>query len=811
MIGHTQPRRIAARSIATRLADELQVKLGKTVGFQIRHHDLSNEQTRVKLMTDGVLLAQMQHDALLRSYEVLIIDEAHERSLNIDFILGYLKRLLPKRPDLKVIITSATIDVERFSEHFSSAPVISLTGRTFPVELRYRPPDENYEDSDEQTERGLLHAIDELSRENLGDILVFVHGEGEIHRLEKFLNKRGLPNTEILPLYSRLSRRSQARIFQPHSKRHIVLATNVAETSLTIPGITHVIDFGDARVSRYSPKSKIQRLPVEKISQAAARQRMGRCGRTHEGICIRLYSEEDYLQRPEFTEPEILRTNLATVILQMKSMRLGDVEDFPFLDVPNKKLVTDGIRLLTELSALDKQQNLTTVGRTMTRMPLDPRLARMIIAADRYHCIDEMTVICAFLSIQDPRDRPLDMTEKADKAHGRYADVRSDFMSVLKLWHFIQQQRSQLSRKKFQKFCKTNFLSPARITEWCEVEKQLDDLSQTMKFKNNVESADYNNIHCALIYGLLSHIALKDSKGHHYQGARGNKLYIFPGSGVFETRPEWIVAAELVETSKLYARQVAKIDPKWLLKPGKHLCKREINEPYWDEKKKAVMVRESTYLYGLPVQVDVLVHYAKHNPTHARELFIQEGLVHCRLDSSAKFYLHNKNIIDQVKQEEIKTRRFDRYDEQAAYAFYDQRLPKNINSVPTLDQWRKKAEKETPEILFVTLSEVSNQTDHNDLNELYPDTISAAKAKLDVSYDYSPGQESDGITVNIPGELINHLVDMDFEANFPEYSAGKTCLVCEKIAQGCSPEMPPLKRIHVTMCERYERQPQNPG
>lgn len=587
LIGHTQPRRLAARSVANRIAEEMETELGGFVGYKVRFTDQISDQTQIKLMTDGILLAEIQNDRFLNQYDTIIIDEAHERSLNIDFILGYLKQLLPRRPDLKVIITSATIDPERFSKHFSNAPIIEVSGRTYPVEVRYRPlaGDDDSESDRDQLE-GIFQAVDELCDEGLGDILIFMNGEREIRDTADALSKRNLRDTEIVPLYARLSAGEQNKIFQPHAGRRIVLATNVAETSLTVPGIKYVIDPGTARISRYSYRTKVQRLPIEPISQASANQRKGRCGRTEEGICIRLYSEEDFLSRPEFTDPEILRTNLASVILQMTALGLGDIEAFPFVEAPDKRNIQDGVRLLEELGAIndqikDPKKRLTESGKQLARLPIDPRLARMVLEASKLGCLKEVMIIASALSIQDPRERPSDKQQSADDKHRRFNHEDSDFLTLVNLWHYIGQQQKALTSNQFRRQCKLDYLNYLRVREWQDVYTQLHQSTREMGFKLNDEPGSYHAVHSAILVGLLSHIGMKDQEKNEYHGARNARFNIFPASGLFKKQPKWVMSAELVETSKLWARVVAKIEPDWIEPLAKHLSKRSYSEPHW--------------------------------------------------------------------------------------------------------------------------------------------------------------------------------------------------------------------------------------
>ena len=766
LIGHTQPRRLAAKTIAQRVSDELQTELGSIVGYKIRHRDTTSDNSLIKIMTDGILLAEMQNDRWLSQYTTIIIDEAHERSLNIDFILGYLKQLIKRRSDLKVIVTSATIDVERFSEHFESAPVIQVEGRNYPVETRYRPVEQDEEDEN-ANEKALLQAIQELSQISLGDILVFLQGEYEINIVHKFLQKHHLPNTDILPLYSRLASSKQSRVFKPHKKRHIILSTNVAETSLTIPGISYVVDFGYAKISRYSYRSKVQRLPIEKISQASANQRQGRCGRTHEGVCIRLYSEEDYLSRPQYTEPEIYRTNLATVILKMKSMKLGDINDFPFIDPPNSRFINDGLRLLNELSAIDKNENLTKVGKQLSVLPIDPRLGRMLIAANDWNCVSEILIIVSMLAIQDPRERPLDAASKADKAHSKFKHKHSDFISLLNLWVFYQSKKKSLSNRKLKKLCKTNFLSFTRMLEWEEIHRQLSEIVKELGFSINNEKAELNSIHCALLNGLLSHVAYKNNS-KSYLAARSAKCHIFPGSNLFESLPKWIMAAEFIETSKLYARTVAKIDPNWLLKPAKHLLQRSYFEPHWDSKKQHISAYETIELYGLTIVSRQKVSYARINPVEARGLFIQLGLVELNLQNNARFYEHNKKIINEIKLLETKSRRLDKLDESKIYEFYDKKIPASINSLQTLDGWRKQIERENAEHLYLSKQQIIRETDQ-DHKFYYPDTINLDKVKIPLKYEFEPSSSSDGVTIEVPIQLLNKLSTINIESVVPGY------------------------------------------
>lgn len=757
-IGHTQPRRIAAKTVAARIAEELHTPLGDIVGYKIRHTDSTSANTRIKLMTDGILLAEMQRDRNLENYDTLIIDEAHERSLNIDFILGYIKKLLPRRPDLKVIVTSATIDVKRFSAHFNEAPVIEVSGRTYPVEVRYRPPEsgESNEVDTDIEQQSLLDAVNELSKESRGDILIFLEGEREIYETAKYLKKRNLRDTDILPLYSRLSSTRQANIFKSHNRRHIILATNVAETSLTIPGIHYVIDRGFARISRYNRRNKVQQLQIEKISRASAEQRKGRCGRMSDGICIRLYSETDFETRAEFTDPEILRTNLASVILQMKTLHLGDINDFPFINKPDTKYVNDGIRLLIELGALKKDGDLTQTGRLLARLPLDPRLGRILLAANDHGCVSEAMIIISALSSNDPRERPLDMQQKADEAHERFNDDRSDFLFFINLWKFFQEQSKKISQNRLRKLCQQNFISYVRMREWTDVKKQLQHLLSEIDVHPNLSPSDYNNIHCALLYGFLGHIGLKTDE-KEYTGARGIKFNIFPGSSQFKKLPKWIVAAELIETSRLYARYVASIDPQWLLKPAEHLLQREYSEPYWDTHSYQVMAYEKVSLYGLLLIAGRKINYGKIKPEVARKIFIRNALVDGEYCTKAGFFAHNRKIINDIKLLENKSRRRDLLDDDALYNFYDQYIPNDIYNGPLFEKWYRAAEKSGKKLLWVNPEEIMYRTADFVTESHYPSAIEINDNKLPVTYKFEPGSEDDGLNIDIPLIMFNQI------------------------------------------------------
>ncbi|QLB19207.1 ATP-dependent RNA helicase HrpA [Mannheimia granulomatis] len=777
LIGHTQPRRIAARSVATRIAEELKSELGDTVGYKVRFNDQVGENSLIKLMTDGILLAEIQHDRYFNQYDTLIIDEAHERSLNNDFILGYLKQILHKRPDLKVIITSATIDVERFSKHFNNAPIIEVSGRTFPVEVRYRPPifDENGEEKDQDQLQGILNAVDELQAEGRGDILIFMNGEREIRDTAEALEKQELRFTEILPLYARLSAEEQQRIFKPSGLNRVILATNVAETSLTIPNIKYVIDTGTARISRYSYRTKVQRLPIEPISQASANQRKGRCGRISEGICIRLYSEEDFNNRPQFTDPEILRTNLASVILQMASLGLSDIANFPFVDSPDVRQVQDGIRLLEELQAFHHKKTkhgeireLTTIGKQLAQLPIDPRLGRMVIEAAKNGSLHEVMMIVSALSIQDPRERPQEKHQSADDKHRRFADKDSDFLAFVNLWKFIQTQQKELTKNQFRKLCQKDYLNYLRVREWQDIYHQLRLAVREMGLPINSLEANYQQIHTALLSGLLSHIGLKDNEKMYYLGARNAQFFIFPNSILFKKQPKWIVASELVETTKLWARTVAKIEPEWIEPLAQHLVKSSYSEPHWSKSKGSVMAYEKVSLYGLPIVANRPVNYGTIAPETCREIFIRSAMVEGDWHNNYKFFKENNRLIKEVEDLEHKSRRRDiLVDEQVLFDFYDQRVGTEVVSSKHFDSWWKQASKQNPELLNFEKSFLINE-EANKVSELdFPNFWHQGQLKLKLTYQFEIGKEHDGVTVHIPLPLLNQIEPEGFDWQIP--------------------------------------------
>jgi ATP-dependent helicase HrpA len=793
MVGHTQPRRLAARTVAERVAEELGTELGSTVGYQVRFTERTGEDTLVKLMTDGILLAEIQRDRMLRQYDTLIIDEAHERSLNIDFLLGYLKQLLPRRPDLKVIITSATIDPERFSRHFNDAPVVEVSGRTYPVEVRYRPIFDEDGDSDRDQTKAICDAVHELAAEGPGDVLVFLSGEREIRDTTEALKQQNLRNTEILPLYARLSAAEQHRAFQPHTGRRIVLATNVAETSLTVPGIKYVIDPGTARISRYSFRTRVQRLPIEGISQASANQRKGRCGRVSEGICVRLYAEADFLSRPEFTDPEILRTNLASVILRMTSLGLGEIGAFPFVEPPDRRQITDGMNLLHELGAIDQSKKdirLTDVGRKLAELPVDPRLARMVLEAERNGCVRETLVITSALSIQDPRERPTDRQQAASEKHARFADKDSDFLAYLNLWQYLREQQKERSGNQFRRMCKEEFLNYLRVREWQDLYSQLRQMVKSLGISINDEPADSARIHQSLLAGLLSHIGLKDPDSRssterkqtrgaatkrgdgpnpgEYQGARNARFAVFPGSALFKKPPRWVMAAELVETSRLWARVVARIEPDWIENLAQHLVKRSYSEPHWEKDRGAVMAYEKVTLYGVPLVVSRKVHYGRIDPELCRELFIRHALVEGDWQTRHEFFHTNRALLDEVDDLQQRARRRDiLVDDETLFDFYDHRIGANVVSARHFDAWWKKKRRNDPDLLNFEKSMLINQGSGAVSDTDYPDFWPQGTHRLALSYQFEPGSDADGVTVHIPLPVLNQITEDGFDWQIP--------------------------------------------
>jgi ATP-dependent helicase HrpA len=761
MIAHTQPRRIAARTVAARIAQELNGPLGDQVGYRVRFNDKVSERNCLRVMTDGILLAETQTDRFLNAYDTIIIDEAHERSLNIDFLLGYVRRLLPKRPDLKLIITSATIDAQRFSRHFDDAPVIEVSGRLYPVEIRYQPMQTDEETGDvPELPEAVVDAVDRLARESTsGDILVFLPGEREIRESAEELRKRHPAHTEILPLFARLSAQEQEQVFQRVEGRRIVLATNVAETSLTVPGIRYVIDSGLARVSRYSYRNKVEMLQVEPVSRASADQRAGRCGRVSSGMCLRLYAEADYQSRPEFADPEILRSSLASVILRMKALQLGEVEDFPFVDPPSSRAIADGYQLLAELNAVDEQRRLTPIGGQLAKLPVDPRIARMIVAARDEGCLYEILIIASGLATQDPRERPMSKTDLADEAHAELQDERSEFLGRLKLWAFFDDAlKHKKSNRKLAQACRERFLSYVRLREWRDLHGQLHALVSEMGWHPNDKPASHDSVHRALLAGLLGNVGSKSDEPGVYLGARGIKFGIFPGSPLRKKGPPWLMAAELTETTKLYARSVAPIDPAWLEGIGAHLAKTTWHDPHWEKAPAQAMAYERVTVYGLLVVARRKVAFGAIDAKVARAIFIREGLVHGQLESKADFLRYNQRLVQQVEELEHKSRRRDvLVDESRIAEFYDQRLPKDIWSGRQFESWRGEAERKDPRLLFLTREHLMRHAAADITYERFPQTLEVNGITYKLSYRFEPGHPLDGVTMSVPLHLLNQV------------------------------------------------------
>lgn len=789
-IGHTQPRRIAARTIAERVAEELGGgELGGLVGYQVRFTDKVSSETRVKLMTDGILLNEIHFDRDLKRYDTIIIDEAHERSLTIDFLLGYLKRLLPRRPDLKLIITSATIDPESFSKHFDDAPIIEVSGRTYPVEIRYRPlvAEDQDDDADDESDsrtgdsgnaaddrdtlQGITDALDELAQEDPGDVLVFLSGENEIRDAQDAIEGKRYPGTEVLPLYGRLSAADQHRVFErrhtPGIRRRVVLATNVAETSLTVPGIKYVIDTGTARISRYSPRAKVQRLPIEAISQASASQRSGRAGRTSAGIAIRLYSEDDFGRRPEYTDPEILRTNLAAVILQMISLGFGDIESFPFLQPPDSRGVKDGLDLLRELRAVDKDGRITKSGRQLTRLPIDPRLGRMVLEAGRQGVGREVIAIVSALSIQDPRERPLEKRAHADQLHARFADPTSDFLTLLNLWNHIEDQQEELSSSAFRRLCKAEFLNYLRIREWQDLYRQLSRAAKQVDVRvGQSRSDDGDAVHRALLAGLLSQIGLRDREKRDYLGSRNTRFVVFPGSVLAKKQPDAVMAAELVETSRLFARTVGRIDPAWVEPLAGDLLKRTYGEPHWEKKQGAVVAYERVTLFGVPIVQRRRVQYSRIDPEHSRELFIRHALVEGEWESQQAFDRANRKLRKELEQLEERTRRRDiLLDDENVYEFYDARIPADVATTRDFEGWWRTTRREQPDLLTMRrsdlLDESAAEAAEDDVE--YPTQWRSGDQRLAIQYRFEPGAQDDGVSVQVPLALLPRMREEGFD------------------------------------------------
>lgn len=758
-IGHTQPRRIAARTVADRIADELDVTLGQAVGYQVRFHEQANEASLIKLMTDGILLAEIQSDPYLNKYDTLIIDEAHERSLNIDFILGYIKQLLPKRRDLKVIITSATIDLERFSAHFDGAPIIEVSGRTYPVELRYRPWQEEATDVSD----AVLTTLEEIQTEaagSAGDILVFLSGEREIREVSHAIKKAQLKHLEVLPLYARLSLSEQQRVFQNHKGRRVVLATNVAETSLTVPGIRYVIDTGRARISRYSLRTKVQRLPIEAISQASANQRMGRCGRVSNGVCYRLYSEDDFASRPEFTDAELLRTNLAAVVLQMLNLKMGNVEDFPFVDKPDARLINDGYKLLAELGAVDSNTKITRLGKDVSKISVDPRFSRMLIEASRLGCLNELLIIVAALTVQDPRDRPVDKRQASDEKHRRFWDENSDFIAYINLWNYVENQRQALSQNQFRKLCKSEFLNYLRLKEWRELHHQLKLQSKDLGLNLNSQPSHYDAIHKAILVGLLTNIGKKNDEeaARDYLGTRSRKFLVFPGSSLKKKKLPWLIAAEFIETNQLFAHCVAKIDHRWVLDAAEHLLKRNYFEPHYDVRSGSVKCYAKISLWGLVLVEKQRTDYANVDPDVAREVFIRSALVEGHYRGKGEFFKHNTQRVEEISTLEAKARRRDiLVDDQQIFDFYNARVAKNIVNLAGFEHWRKKAESSNAELLYLNADQLMLHGADRITEEQFPNHIRNGELAFPVRYVFEPTGENDGVNVIVPVDLLHQV------------------------------------------------------
>ncbi|MBI3222044.1 MAG: ATP-dependent RNA helicase HrpA [Nitrosomonadales bacterium] len=813
-IGHTQPRRVAARTVATRIAVELKTELGGVVGYKVRFHDKVSPDTSVKLMTDGILLAEIHSDPLLKNYDTLIIDEAHERSLNIDFLLGYLKQLLPRRPDLKLIITSATLDAERFAKHFG-AVVIEVSGRSYPVEMRYRPLQVSDEGEAQDVPQAVSHALDELAAGGLrGDVLVFLPGEREIRDTAETLRKHHAPSMrhggiEVLPLFSRLSAAEQDRVFKVGGQRRVVLATNVAETSLTVPNIGYVIDCGLARVNRYSIRQKVEQLHIEKISRAAANQRAGRCGRVMSGVCIRLYEEDDFLQRPEFTDPEIFRVSLATVILRMSALELGEVSEFPFIEPPTPRMIADGYQLLGELGAIDEARQLTKLGQELARLPLDPKVARLLLAGRQYHCLTEILIIASALSVQDPRDRPLERQEAADAAHKRFADERSDFLAYLKIWAWFEQAMAhKQSNRLLSEECRRGFLSPLRLREWRELHQQLHTQVAEMGMRGNEQPATYEQIHKALLCGLLGNIGMKGVEGNEYLGARGIKFLLASNSVLAKKGAKWVMAGELIETHRLYARCVARIEPEWLEEVGAHLIKRHYYDPHWEKKAAQVVAYERSTLYGLLLNAKKRVHYGPMNAAESREVFIRQALAGGEFEARAPFFAHNQKLIADIEALEHKARRPDvLVDEELIFSFYDSRIPAHVHNGASFEAWRKEAERDDAKLLYLKKDDLMRHQAAGITTEQFPPQMKIGSVSFALAYNFAPGKHDDGITLTVPLALINQVSATRCEWLIPGLLAEKVTQLIKTLPQRLRRHLVPVPEFAAAFCR--EIQPAN--
>ena len=804
LIGHTQPRRIAARATATRIAQELKSELGKYVGYKIRFNDKTTPSSYIKLMTDGILLAETQADPLLRQYDTILIDEAHERSLNIDFLLGYLKQLLRKRRDLKVIVTSATLDAERFSRHFDNCPVIEVSGRLYPIETRYRPFDE---DKEADLNSAIVDAVSEAHREGAGDILVFLPGEREIREAAEALRKHHPPGLEVLPLFARQTAQEQARVFSSHQGRRVVLATNVAETSLTVPGIRYVIDSGLARIKRYSHRTKVEQLQVESIARAAANQRAGRCGRVSAGICFRLFGEEDFNQRAPYTEPEILRSSLAGVILRMKSLKLGDVEDFPFLEAPLPRMIADGYTLLAELGAIDEtSKQLTHVGHELAKLPLDPKIGRMILAAREHNCLKEMLVIAAALSTQDPRERPQERAAAADQAHARWKDEKSEFLSYLKLWDAADEVWKHESSSKQRNWCKSGFISWMRLREWRDVHGQLMTLCHEHGWKESAIPANYESIHKALLTGLLGHIGLINEEDKNYFGARGIKFFIHPGSALVKKAGRWMVAAELVDTSRLFARCIAKIEPLWLEQVGEHLLRRHVFEPHWEKGAGQVVAWERVTLHGLTLHAKRRVHYGPMSPAEARGILIRGALVNGDVGEDWlkkwRFLQHNLRLKAEIEKLEHKSRRPDvLVDDELVAAFYEDKVPAEIYSLAAFEKWRRDAEVANPKLLFLEKDQLMRHEAAGITTETFPPQLEHRGQSYKLSYHHDPGAADDGVTLSLPIAALNQLPATRCEWLVPGLLKEKVIALIKTLPQKYRHRVQPIDAFADAFCD----------
>jgi ATP-dependent helicase HrpA len=810
-IGHTQPRRVAARTVATRIAFELKTELGGAVGYKVRFHDKVSPDTSVKLMTDGILLAEIHSDPLLRNYDTLIIDEAHERSLNIDFLLGYLKQLLPRRPDLKLIITSATLDADRFARHFD-ALVIEVSGRSYPVETRYRPLQVSEEGETQDVPQAVSSALDELAAGGLrGDVLVFLPGEREIRDTAEILRKHHPKGIEVLPLFARLSAAEQDRVFKTGAQRRVVLATNVAETSLTVPNIGYVIDCGLARVNRYSIRQKVEQLHIEKISRAAANQRAGRCGRVMSGVCIRLYDEGDFLQRVEFTDPEIFRVSLATVILRMSALELGEISEFPFIEPPTPRMIADGYQLLSELNAINEARQLTPLGHELAKLPLDPKIARLLLAGRQYLCLTEILIIASALSVQDPRERPLDRQEAADAAHKRFADERSDFLAYLKIWAWFEQALAEKkSNRLLAEECRRNFLSPLRLREWRELHQQLHAQVAEMGMRENEQPATYEQIHKALLCGLLGNIGMKSLESNEYLGARGIKFFIAPNSVLAKKGTKWVMAGELIETHRLYARTVARIEPEWLEETGGHLIKRHYYDPHWEKKAAQVVAYERSTLHGLLLNARKRVNYGPMNVAESREVFIRQALVGGEFETRAPFLEHNRKLIADIEALEHKSRRPDvLVDEELIFAFYDSRIPDHLSGLDihngaAFEAWRKEAERNDAKLLYLKKDDLMRHEAAGITTDQYPPQLKIDNISFALGYNFSPGRNDDGITLTVPLALINQVAAARCEWLIPGILAEKVTQLVKTLPQKLRRNLVPVPEFAAAFCREVQ-------